>query len=456
MNAVATPGCSSPPRGALQLESDAGAEATPGLAKRSTPGYSPTRLPRLSQHDDEIPAVRDANDAMAGTDASPLLTLDWFGSAVFHDAQGNEIGRANAPTKFPLPDGGSVTFGIGYETFTFLDVPAGATLRPFIDHPFPVTQQSIRIDVPDRPGMRIVANSGCDSSAGAGVHVLGMNDDCMESSKGELFIYAWQNGGGAYIAVKDIALGPSTLEPLDVALPAWTDLPAGDNRVRLDTKGLPDAVTGDVGLYAVRGHRPVMSTTTTVTASDAGFGVAMVDGLLPSTGTGWVRSASFYPGAPVDFDFAPRSYRTEQLTAPLASPATIDFATLLPLPTDLMVALNDAPTIAFNLAAQASSADVDRVAATFAWGDPEDPIIWHVIAKPTTRRITLPKIPAYLATPEATLLWIEVRAEDHPGVDGWTNVLKDWHDTFLFLSPEQWPPGRISRSVWRPTTGLPD
>jgi hypothetical protein len=433
---------------------DSGAEAMSGLPKMSTPGYRPTKLPWLGGRDG-FPTRTDFVDADV-PDATPLLTLDWFGATVFHDAQGNEIGRANAPTKFPLPDGGSVTFGIGYETFTFLDVPAGATLRPFIDHPFPVTQQSIRIDIPDRAGMRIVANSGCDSSTGPGVHVLEMNDDCMENSKGELFIYAWQNGAGAYMAVKDIVLGASTLAPLDVALPAWTDLPAGDSRVRLDAKGLPESVTGDVGLYAVRGHRWVMSTTTIVTSSDAGTGVAMVDGLLPTTGTSWVRSESFYPGAPVDFDFAPRSYRTEPLAAPLASPATIDFGTLLQIPTDLMVTQNDTPTVAFNLALQGASADVDRVAATFAWGDSADPIIWHVVAKPTTRRIAVPKIPAYLATPEASLLWVEVRAEDHPGVDGRLAALKDWHDTFLFLSPEQWPAGRISRSVWRPSAALAD
>jgi hypothetical protein len=383
------------------------------------------------------------------------LTLDWFGSAVFHDAQGNEIGRANAPTRFPLPDGGSVTFGIGYETFTFLDVPAGATLRPFIEHPFPVTQQSIRINVVDRPGMNIVANTGCSSAVGPGTHVLAMDDDCMENGKGELFVYGWQNGAGAYIAVKDIVLGAAELQPLDVTLADWTALPAGENRIRLDTTGLPAAVTGDVGLYAVRGHRWVMSTTTTVAASDAGSATSLADALLPTTGTRWVRSVSYYPGALTDFHFAPRSYRTEPLASPLASPTMVDFGTLLPIPTDLAFTLDDGPAISFNLPAQAATAGVDRIVATFAWGDPMDPILWHVATKPGARRIALPKIPAYLATPE-TLLWVEVRAEDHPNVDGWANVLKDWHDTFLFLSPVQWPTGRISRNVWRPSEGPVD
>jgi hypothetical protein len=164
---------------------------------------------------------------------------------------------------------------------------------------------------------------------------------------------------------------------------------------------------------------------------------------------------SFYPGNPVDFHLTPRSYRTEPLAYPLASPATLDFGTLLPIPTDLAFTQDKGPTITFNLGSQGAASDVDRISATFAWGDPMDPILWHVVAKPGTTRITLPSIPSYLATPEA-LLWVEVRAEDHPDVVGWLNVLKDWHDTFLFLGPEQWPTGRISRSVWLPTASLPD
>jgi hypothetical protein len=199
-----------------------------------------------------------------------------------------------------------------------------------------------------------------------------------------------------------------------------------------------------------------MSTTTMVAGSDAGSGVAMADALLPTTGTRWVRSVSFYQGALLDFHFAPRSYRTEPLASPLATPATVDYAALLPIPSDLTFTQVDGPAIAFNLPAQAITADVDRIAATFAWGDPKDPFVWHVVAKPETRRIALPNIPEYIATPETALLWIEVRAEDHPDVVGWPNVLKDWHDTFLFQSPEQWPIGRIGRNVWLPAAALPD
>src|SRR5258708_14195827 len=56
--------------------------------------------------DSNIALNRDANEADA--DTRPMLRLDWGGAAVVHDAQGNEIWRANAPTKFPLPDGGAV------------------------------------------------------------------------------------------------------------------------------------------------------------------------------------------------------------------------------------------------------------------------------------------------------------------------------------------------------------
>src|SRR5262249_46644750 len=155
------------------------------------------------------------------------------------------------------------------------------------------------------------------------------------------------------------------------------------------------------------GYRWVMRSTATVVPSDAGSGTAMADALLPTTGTRWVRSASFYPGNPVDFRLAPRSFRTEPLAAPLASPATYDFASLLPIPTDLVYTeQNGGPTISFNLPVEAATAGIDRVVATFAWGDPMDPLIWHVVTKPETRKITLPKIPAYLATPES-LLWVE-------------------------------------------------
>lgn len=408
-------------------------------------------MPTDSGTDADFASDADASDA----DTLPLLKLEWSGAAVFHDAQGNELGRANAPTKFPLPDGGSVTFGIGVETFTFLDVPAGATLRPFIDGPFSVKQQSIRINVVDRPGMTIVASTGCASATGAGTQVLAMDDGCMEDGKGELFVYAWQNGAGAYIEVKDIVVGAAELDPLDVALPDWTDLPTGDNRVQLDATGLPDGVTSDVGLYALRGHRPVMSTTSKVLASDAGAGAALVDALLPTTGTHWVRSVSFYPGNPVDFHLAPRSFLTEPLAYPLVSPEAVDYATLLPIPADLAFTQDNGQAISFTLPDSIATAGADRIAVTFAWGDPVDTYLWHVIAKPGTRRIALPNIPDYLADPRA-LIWVEVRVEDHPNVEGWINVLKDWHDTFLFLSPEQWPSGRISRSVWQAPADLPD
>src|SRR5450432_1098949 len=131
-------------------------------------------------------ATADGNVLGADANGPPLLTVDWFGAAVFHDAQGNELGRANAPAKFPLPDGGSVTFGIGYETFTFLDVPAGATLRPFVERAYPLIRQSIHINVVDRPGSSIVASTGCASATGPGEHVLSLDDDCLESGKGEL------------------------------------------------------------------------------------------------------------------------------------------------------------------------------------------------------------------------------------------------------------------------------
>jgi len=327
------------------------------------------------------------------------------------------------------------------------NVPAGATLRPFVERAYPLIRQSIHINVVDRPGSSIVASTGCASATGPGEHVLSLDDDCLESGKGELFIYALQNGTGAYIEVKDIIPGIAELDPLDVPLPDWTYFPVGDERVRIDTTGLPDAVTGAVGLYAVRGHRSVMGTTATVVASDAGSGTAISDALLPTTGTRWVRSASFYPVAQPDSELAARSYRTEPLAYPLASPATYDFGTLLPIPAHLELTQGAGATITFDLPAH--TGDVDRIVATFAWGDPKDPILWHVVTKPTTTRISLPNIPSYLATPEASMLWVEVRAEDHPDVEGWVNVLKDWHDTFLFQSPEQWPTGRMSRSVWQ-------
>ncbi len=426
---------------------DAGAE-TSDVEAATVPGYhlvprTSGSLARRAVSD----AAPDANVPANDANGPPLLTVDWFGAAVFHDAQGNELGRANAPAKFPLPDGGSVTFGIGYETFTFLDVPAGATLRPFIERAYPLIRQSIHINVVDRSGSSIVASTGCASATGPGEHVLSLDDDCLESGKGELFIYALQNGAGAYIEVKDIVAGIAELDPLDVPLPDWTDFPVGDERVRLDTTGLPDAVTGVVGLYAVRGHLAVMGTMAAVVASDAGSGTALADALLPTTGTHWIRSASFYPFASLDGELAARSYRTEPLAYPLASPATYDFGTLLPIPAHLAVTQGAGATITFDLPAPAG--DVDRIVATFAWGDPKDPILWHVVTKPTTTRISLPNIPSYLATPEASMLWVEVRAEDHPDVEGWVNVLKDWHDTFLFQSPEQWPTGRMSRSVWQ-------
>jgi len=431
------------------------AEAESAEAKTFDHGTTPVEsIPADSGS--EIAVEPDADETEADADTRPMLKLEWGGSAVFNDAQGNELGRANAPTKFPLPEGGSVTFGIGAETFTFLDVPAGATLRPYEEGPFSVLQQSIRINIVDRPGMKIVANTGCGSATGPGTHILVMDDACLEDGKGELFIYAWENGAGSYIEVKDIALGAAELEPLDVALPDWTDLPAGDNRVRLDTTGLPDGVTGAVGLYAMRGHRWVMNITTTVPASDAGSATAMVNALLPTTGTGWVRSVSYYPGSPGDLALGPRSYSTEPLAYPLASPATIDFGTLLPIPTDLAFTEDNGPAIHFNLPAGASAADVDRIAVTFAWGDPTDPLLWHIIAKPGTTRIALPQIPNYLADPGPKFIYVEVRAEDHPDVKGWVNVLKDWHDTYLFRSPDQWPTGRISRNVWQPTADLPD
>jgi hypothetical protein len=408
-----------------------------GRARRS---WGPERTDREAEGPIDA-GIRDA-------DAGPTVTLDWFGAAVFLDPAGNEFGRGNAPGSFALPDGTSITVGIGFETFTFVDVPAGATLHPFVDPPPPSTRQSIRIDIVDRPGATITASTGCSTASGPGVHELAIDDHCLEAERAELFIYAAEEGAGAYIQVKDIAIGSSDDPPLDVSLPDWTGLPAGDERVRVDVSGLPDAANAEIGLYALRGLRKVTGSTVMVDAVEGGGSATRLDHLLPTTGTHWVRSSS-YSTEPAG-ELASRSYLTEPLESPLASPGAVDFATFLPIPTDLSVTLGHAPSVKFRIPDVPTAADIDRVVATFAWGDPTDPFLWHVVAKAGTTELAVPNIPVYLVTVPETLLWVEVRAEDHHGVNGWSEALNDWHDTYLFLSPERWPSGRLSRAVWTP------
>ncbi len=379
-----------------------------------------------------------------------MVTVEWGGDIAYHDAAGGELGRGTAPTRIPLPDGGSVTVTTGIDTYTFLDVPAGATLAPATNYPpTPVARQSIRINVVDRPGMNITAQTGCGASTGPGTHVLTMDDSCLENDMAELYVYAFQSGSGSYIQVKDIPIGAASLPPLDVTLPAWTDLPTGNGAIRVDATNLPAGSTPGVALLAMRGSDWIIDATTSVVPSSGGAGSAQFPILVPTTGTRWIRSVGYYVPNPTSFDFASQSLRTETLPSPLATPASTDFATLLSLPSGLTLTTTTTPTISFALAGN-TSAGLDRIEGTFAWGNAKSPNRWHVCDKPGATHLSIPRISNFSVTPPSSFLWVEVRAEERPGVDGWTSVLGGWQEIDLQTDQHYWPMGRLSRAVWQP------
>jgi hypothetical protein len=399
----------------------------------------------LTLPDVPAPDVLAPPDVGADVDPGPLVDVQWGGSAVFHDASGNELGRATAPTKFPLPDGGSVTVFGGFETNTFLGVPAGATLAaPLPSSATTSPRQPISVDLTNRPGEDIYVFTGCGWASGPGTHLLSMDDSCLENDKAEIFAYSWASGSGAYIQVKDIAVGTSGT-PLVVALPAWTPFPSG-SAVRLDATGLLAQTTATVAHWAMRGRAAVMNSTATIIPSGGGNGTAKQNTLVPGIGTRWVRTIGYFPTNASNFQLAPQSYLTESLASPLVSPDSIDMATLLAMPSSFVATTTGVPTATFT----APSAGVDRVLVTFAWGNADAPTYWRVWAKPGSTEVKLPQIPGFAVTPPSSFLWVEVRAEDHPGVSTWAQVLAGWTETTLGATPDNWPLGRLSRAVWQP------